>query len=108
MFRAQTLIFGLFVDWRMESTASRVSDFRIRMRGTWGGGKGLEVVVGSEGAEELAVGDDWAANAWDIGEYRMSSVFLIPARAKGCDLRSAGMVVLIVSLASFARAPLAK
>ena len=38
----------------------------------------------------------------------MSSVFLIPARAKGCDLRSAGIVVLIVSFASFARAPLAK
>lgn len=57
MFRAQTLSFGLGEDWRMEWTASRVSDFRIRMRGTWGGGKGLEVMVGSA-AEELAVGDD--------------------------------------------------
>ena len=33
MFRAQTLIFGLFDDWRMEWTASKVSDFMIRIRG---------------------------------------------------------------------------
>ncbi len=32
-------------------------------------------------------------------------MFLIPFMEKGCDLRRAGIVVLIVSFASFARAP---
>jgi hypothetical protein len=36
----------------------------------------------------------------------MSSVFLMPFRARGCDFKSFGMMLLIVSFASFARAPL--
>jgi hypothetical protein len=86
----------------MEWTASRVSDFMMRIRGIIevGGGAGLELEL------ELATNDDWFAKACEVDEYRSSSVFLIPFRAKGWDFRSAGIVELIVSFASFARAPL--
>ena len=85
MFRAQTRIFGLLEDWRIEWTASRVSDLRIRIRGIWGVGElELELAAGWAGSRlGMAVEDGWFAKAWDIEEYRMSSVFFIPARANG-------------------------
>jgi hypothetical protein len=53
MFKAQTRILGLFEDCRMEWTASRVSDFMMRIRGIIGagGGAGLELEL------ELAADD---------------------------------------------------
>jgi hypothetical protein len=107
MLRAQTRILGLFEDWRIEWTASRVSDFMIRIRGIIGAGVGLmlelEITVSRA---EIAVDDDCFANACEMEEYRRSSVFLIPFKAKEWDFRSVGIVALIVSFASFARAPL--
>ncbi len=67
----------------------------------------LELAAGLAGSRlGMAVEDGWFAKAWDIGECRMSAVFFIPTRANGCDLRSAGIVVLSVSFPSLARAPL--
>jgi len=69
IFRAQTRILGLFEDWRIEWTASSVSDLRIRIRGTWGAGELVELTAVLAG---LTIGLDaveyWFANAWDNGE----------------------------------------
>lgn len=106
MFRAQTLSLRLGEVFSIACTASRVSDFMIRMRGG-AGSEGVELVVGFEVDVDVDVEaeGDWA-NACVMGEYRSNSVFLSPFRAKGCDFRRAGIVVLIVSFASLARAPL--
>ena len=64
MFRAQTRIFGLLEDWRIEWTASRVSDLRIRIRGIWGVGE-LEFIVGGSTDGGVAV---WQPLEGDEGE----------------------------------------
>jgi hypothetical protein len=58
MFKAQTLILGLLEDFNIDCMASNVSDFMIRIRGTWGAGAGSELVAGSRGAVVLLVAVD--------------------------------------------------
>jgi hypothetical protein len=67
------------------------------------GSRGVELLVDVDVDVEVEVD---CAKAWEMSEYRMSSVFLSPLRAKGWDFRMAGIVVLIVSFASLARAAL--